>query len=423
MAGWQECEGPIMTIRIDADLLIPGRGDPIQRGTVVLDGAQISFAGATSDLPDGVGGPTVTVPVVMPGLWDCHIHFGTPTPDEFDQPIFPPLAVFASRAVDELGRTLDGGVTSVRELGGVGTDLAGEIEAGRIRSPNLYGAGGIMSPTAGHADTHSIPLDALGAMGDRYEPFFNVADGVPGVTKAVRKNLRRNAKVIKICTSGGVMSEVDHWSHQQFSDAEIIAIVEEAGRAERFVAAHAEGKAGIMAALRCGVQTIEHGDEIDEEVIELMLEKDIILVPTMWITRLLVAMPDQMPDYAYRKIQELAAIQDAGLSMAIDAGVRIAMGTDTFVHGPLYGTNSLEITHMIDVGMSPLGAIEAATATGPETLGPQAPMSGQLREGYDADVIALDFNPLEHTTRWGDPERITHVWKAGVVEKSPGSAG
>ena len=280
-----------MTIRIDAALLIPGRGDPIQNGTVILDGDQIMYSGPTSGAPAHDGGTDATVPVVMPGMWDCHIHFGTETPEELGKSVFQSPVLVGARAVDELGRTLDGGITSVREVGGAGIELVGDIEAGRIRSPHLYGAGGIMSPTAGHADFHSVPLPAMEALGDRYEFFFNVADGVPGVTKAVRKNLRRDAKVIKICTSGGVMSEVDHWSHQQFSDAEIIAIVEEAARAQRFVAAHAEGKAGIMAALRCGVQTIEHGDEIDDEVVELMLEKDIILVPTLWITRQLMSMP------------------------------------------------------------------------------------------------------------------------------------
>jgi imidazolonepropionase-like amidohydrolase len=408
-----------MTVRIDADLLIPRRGSPIEHGTVVIDGDSISYAGPRSDAPDGNPDSATHVPVVLPGLWDCHIHFGTSTAEELAKVQYTSPAVLGSRAVDELDRTLDGGITSVREVGGVGIELVGEIEAGRIRSPHLYGAGGIMSPTAGHADTHAVPLPVIEALGDRHEFSFNVADGVPGVTKAVRRNLRRNAKVIKICTSGGVMSEVDHWSHQQFSDAEITAIVEEAARADRFVAAHAEGKAGIMAALRCGVQTIEHGDEIDEEVVEFMLEKDIILVPTMWITRLLAAMPDEMPDYAYTKILELAAIQDEGLGRAIAAGVRIAMGTDLFVHGPLYGTNSLEIAHLVDVGMTPLAAIEAATATGPETLGPQAPISGQLKDGFDADVIALDFNPIEDVSGWGDPDRVTHVWQDGVPRKTP----
>jgi len=409
-----------MITRIDTDLLIPGRGEPIPDGAVIMDGESIAYAGPQSNIPGDAPDTTIRVPVLLPGLWDCHIHFGTLTPDELASVVTPSPPLLGSRAVDELSRTLDGGVTSVREVGGVGIELTGEIESGRIRSPHMFSAGGIMSPTAGHADTHSIPLPMVEAMADRYRFFFNVADGVPGVLKGVRMNLRRNAKVIKICTSGGVMSEVDHWSHQQFSDEEIIAIVEEAGRAERFVAAHAEGKAGIMAALRCGVQTIEHGDEIDDEVVDLMLEKNIILVPTMWVTRLLMTMPDEMPDYAYRKLSELAEIQEEGLGKAIAAGVRIAMGTDIFVHGPLYGTNSLEIAHLVDAGMTPLGAIEAATATGPETLGPQAPLSGQLKDGYDADIIALDFNPLEDAFLWGDSNRITHVWQSGAAVKQPG---
>ena len=408
-----------MTLRIDADLLIPGRGTPILKGTVIAEGSQITYAGPTSGVSDDAGDATVQVPVVMPGLWDCHIHFGTEVPEEFDTASLPPPTVLASRAVDELGRTLDGGVTSVREVGGVGIELVDEINTGRIRSPHLYGAGGIMSPTAGHADQHSIPMPTLEAIGDRYEFFFNVADGVPGVLKAVRRNLRRDAKVIKICTSGGVMSEVDHWSHQQFSDAEITAIVEEAARADRIVAAHAEGKAGIMAALRCGVKTIEHGDQIDDEVIDLMLEKEIILVPTIWIGRQLMSLSALMPEHVQRKMAELINMGAESVSRAIAAGVQIAMGTDMFIHGPLYGTNSLEIAHMIDLGMDPLAAIEAATANGPATLGPQAPLSGQLREGYDADIIAIDFNPLEDVSGWGDADRVTHVWKSGVCATAP----
>lgn len=408
-----------MITRIDTDLLIPGRGEPTKDGTVIMEGSSISYAGLRSGAPSGTPDRTIHVPVLLPGLWDCHIHFGTQTPNELGSVVMPAPALLGSRAVDELGRTLDGGVTSVREVGGVGIELAGDIESGRIRSPHMHSAGGIMSPTAGHADIHSIPLRAVEATSDQYRFLFNVADGVPGVLKGVRMNLRRNAKVIKICTSGGVMSEVDHWSHQQFSDEEITAIVEEAARADRFVAAHAEGKTGIMAALRCGVQTIEHGDDIDDEVVDLMLEKDIILVPTLWITRQLMSMPDEMPDYAYRKLSELAEIQAEGLEKAIAAGVRIAMGTDIFVHGPLYGTNSLEIAHLVNAGMTPLAAIEAATATGPDTLGPQAPLSGQLRSGYDADAIALDFDPLEHPLLWGDPDRVTNVWKSGTDVKSP----
>jgi imidazolonepropionase-like amidohydrolase len=408
-----------MKLRIDADLLIPGRGEPVHNGTVIAEGSQITYAGPTSGAPPDAGRATAKVPVAMPGLWDCHIHFGTFLPEEFDMLAFAPPPVLGARAVDELGRTLLGGVTSVREVGGVGIDLVSEIKAGRIRAPHLYGAGGIISPTAGHADAHSIPLPALEALGDRLAFWSNLADGVPGVLKAVRKNLRRDAKVIKICTSGGVTSEVDHWGHQQFSDAEIIAIVEEAARADRIVAAHAQGKAGIMAALRCGVRTIEHGVQIDDEVIDLMLEKHIILVPTIWIARTLMALSEAMPEHVQRKIAEVSDMHAQSASKAIAAGVPIAMGTDMLIHGPLYGTNSLEIAHMVELGMDPLTAIESATANGPTTLGPQAPLSGQLREGYDADIIALDFDPIEEPTNWGDPDRVTHVWRSGTEVKTP----
>jgi imidazolonepropionase-like amidohydrolase len=408
-----------MTLRIDADLLIPGRGTPIPHGTVIAEESEIIYAGPSSGAPRDAGEATVNVPIVMPGLWDCHIHFGTFVPEEFNMAAFAPPPVLGARAVNELGRTLDGGVTSVREVGGVGIDLADEISIGRIRSPHLYGAGGILSPTGGHADAHSIPLPTLDALGDRLAFWSNVADGVPGVLKAVRRNLRRDAKVIKICTSGGVTSEVDHWSHQQFSDAEITAIVEEAARADRIVAAHAQGKAGVMAALRCGVKTIEHGVQIDDEVIDLMLEKQIILVPTIWIARTLMALSDSMPEHVQRKIAEVSDMHAESVSRAIAARVPIAMGTDMFIHGPLYGTNSLEIAHMIELGMEPLSAIESATANGPATLGLQAPLSGQLVERYDADIIAIDFNPLEDPACWGDPDRVTHVWKSGVSVKSP----
>ncbi|MGI9641728.1 MAG: amidohydrolase family protein, partial [Acidimicrobiia bacterium] len=373
----------------------------------------------TVELPDGSPAADTVVKTLMPGMWDCHSHYGVPTAAELDGLRFTPTAVYGSRATTDLGRTLDGGVTSVREVGGVGLELEPEIAAGRLRGPNLYGAGGIMSPTAGHADLHALPLDVFETY-QHHSAFSQVADGVPGVLKAVRSNLRRNAKVIKICSSGGVMSEVDHWSHQQFSDDEIRAIVEEAARAERVVAAHAEGKAGIMAAIRCGVHTIEHGDALDEEAIEGMLNAQMMLVPTLWVTKILIQMPEEMPDHAYKKLEELAAMQDAGLAMAIDAGVPIATGTDIFIHGDSYGTNTREITHLVDAGMSPLAAIEAATANGPLTLGPQAPDSGQLKPGFDADVIGLDFDPIAEPHTWGDADRITHVWKAGAAAKAPG---
>jgi imidazolonepropionase-like amidohydrolase len=130
-------------------------------------------------------------------------------------------------------------------------------------------------------------------------------------------------------------------------------------------------------------------------------------------------MEEILPPHAYRKGLIVADAQAEAMRIAVAKGVRIAMGTDIFVSGEMYGRNSLEIRFLQDAGMTALEAMEAATANGPDTLGPQAPLSGQLREGYDADVIAIDFNPLEDNSGWGDPDRVTHVWQYGTSVKAP----
>ncbi len=404
-----------MTVRIEAELLVPGRGKPISEGVVVLEAGTIIYAGEADSAPDTPDADISMVTTVMPGLWECHGHFvGIEKPDLMAM-LTEPVPRLAARAVGDLERTLMGGVTSVREVGGYGLDIQPAIASGRVRGPTVYGAGAVLSTTGGHGDIHSIPLEFMHAV-----PGLGIlADGVPEVLKAVRTNLRKNAKIIKICASGGVMSEVDHPIHQQFSHEELVAIVEEAGRAERYVAAHCHGKPGIMAALRAGVQTIEHGSYLDEEAADLMLEKGAIYVPTRFVVDLLLSMEDVMPRYAYEKIVMVSDHQATAIKLAIAKGVKIAMGTDIFLSGDTYGKNSLEIKLLQDAGMSALEAIEAATANGPDTLGPQAPLSGQLRDGYDADAIAIDFNPLEDNSGWGDPDRVTHIWQAGNNVKAP----
>lgn len=402
-----------MTERIDADLLIPGRGNPVENGSVVMDHGTITYVGPTADSPDA--DKITEVPVVMPGLWECHGHFsGMPQPDLLTQ-LTEPVALRAARAVRDVTATLMGGVTSVREPGGLGIDLQPAIADGSVVGPTIYGAGRMLSTTGGHADVHGVPIEAL----DHIEHFGVMCDGVPEVLKAVRMNLRRNARVIKVCASGGVMSEVDHPIHQQFSHEELRAIVEEASRADRVVAAHCHGLPGIRAALAAGCHTIEHGSYLDEEAADQMVDQGAILVPTRMVIETLLEQADRLPRYAYEKGQMVAEHHEAALKIAIAKGVKIAMGTDLFISGDRYGENSLEIKLLQDAGMTALEAIEAATANGPETIGPQAPPSGQLRKGYDADIIAVDFNPLNDSSGWGDPDRVTHVWKAGVPMKAP----
>jgi imidazolonepropionase-like amidohydrolase len=404
-----------MTTRIEADLLIPGRGDPIERGTVVMDNGTITYAGPTRSAPDTPEADTSYVPVVMPGLWECHAHFVGLAEPNLETYITEPPARMAARAVGDLHRTLMGGVTSAREMGGIGIDIEAAIAAGDVSGPTVYGAGKILSTTGGHADIHSVPLDALHTI----DHLGELCDGVPEVTKAVRIQLRKNARVIKVCASGGVMSEVDHPIHQQYSHEELVAIVEEAARAERYVGAHCHGLPGIMAALRAGVMTIEHGSYLDEEAADIMVEQGAIYVPTRFVIDVLLQAEDTLPRYAYLKGVMVADHQANAMKIAISRGVKIAMGTDIFISGDLYGQNSLEIKLLQDAGMTALEAIEAATANGPDTLGPQAPLSGQLVEGYDADVIAIDFNPLMDNAGWGDPDRVTHVWQFGNPVKAP----
>jgi imidazolonepropionase-like amidohydrolase len=405
-------------MRIEADLLIPGRGTPVPNGTVVVDGATITYAGPRDGAPPDAGDTAVEVAAVLPGLWECHGHFTGLVRGDLEHDATEHAATKAARSTADLRATLDGGVTSVREPGGLGVYLRPAIEEGRIAGPHLYPAGAILSTTGGHADVHGFPLDWV--MSPHASPIGVVCDGVPECLRAVRTQLRKGAAVIKVCASGGVMSEIDHPVHQQFSDEELRAIVEETGRAERAVAAHCHGKPGIMAALRAGVTTIEHGSYLDDEAAEAMVEAGAILVPTRFILEELKDMEAVVPPYAYRKAMMVAEHHDQALKTAIARGVTIAMGTDIFLSGTAQGRNSREIRHLVDAGMSVLEAVEAATANGPLTLGPQAPRSGQLREGYDADVIAVDADPLEDLSVWGEPDRVTHVWKAGVAVKEPG---
>ena len=407
-----------MATRITADTLIPGKGEPIPNGTVILEGDTIAFAGPAAVAPPaGPEDSEFNVPAAMPGIWEAHGHFvGSPIPDLEHMATADPGALVA-RATADAAATLNGGVTSVREAGGLGISLKPVIDEGTIVGPTIYPAGSILSTTGGHADIHGLPLDFVHSLEDRGFKFSQLADGVPECLLAVRKQLRRGAAVIKVCASGGVLSELDHPIHQQFSHEELVAIVEEAGRAERYVAAHCHGDPGIMAALRAGVQTIEHGSYLTEESAKMMVDQGAILVPTRFVVAALLEMEDILPPYVWKKALMIADRHEMALKIAVAEGVKIAMGTDIFISGPMYGTNSLEIKYLIDAGMSPLEAVEAATATGPLTLGPQAPKSGQLVEDYDADVIAFDVNPLDDMSVWGDPDRVTHVWKGGELVK------
>src|SRR5215467_4486761 len=394
-----------MRVRIEANVLVPGRGEPVADGVVVMDGPVISFAGPSSDAPDTSDAVVVTAAAVMPGMWDCHAPLMGATSLDLTRMPLDSVQLRAIRAAADLRAALDAGVTSIREVGGIGVHVARAVDEGTVVGPAIYAAGAILSTTGGHGDMHSYPLSWVHEMDDG-----RLCDGPDDCARATREQLRLNAKLIKVCASGGVLSEVDDPIHQQFTVAELKAIVEVAGMADRVVAAHCHGKPGIMAAIEAGVRTIEHGTYLDEESAAAMRETGAILVPTRTIVED-IRESRAAPPFAQVKLDAIADIHKGALSLARERGVRVAMGTDLALRAGLgaasWGRNGRELGLMGECGFTPLEAIEAATATAPETIGPQAPKSGQLRVGYDADVLTLDVNPLDDLAVFAKAEHIT----------------
>jgi imidazolonepropionase-like amidohydrolase len=413
---------------IQADLLIPGRGDPIHNGALVICEDKIEWVGPHNALPSEYHSVRpIQVPTVMPGLWDCHVHFtGIDVVGGLSSGTIGYLpgtnALTGAVTVDDLRATLMAGYTTVRELGGFGGDVWPAVKMGAIVGPNVYSSIAALSITGGHGDNHDVPLDTVldwGKGGGQ----VGICDGPVECTKMVRRLVRRGARCIKVCSSGGVLSLLDDPEDRQFSDEELKAIVDEASRSRRSVAAHAIGKEGILAAIRAGVKSIEHGMYIDKEVADIMVEKDIIFVPTHHIVETLAADPSHLPLPLQRKVLKLHQKSRDSYRIAIKQGVKIALGTDTLSSDrkkPLsHGNNARELYWAVQMGMTPLQAIEAGTANAPETLGGHAPLSGQLKAGYDADIIAISTNPLDDIEVLNKQQNITHVWKGGKLFKSP----
>lgn len=405
-----------------AELLIPGRGDPIPNGFMAVKAGKIERVGPFNDLPPKHQNITPAhVQVLMPGLWDCHVHYTGM--DVVETSYLPGTNTMVGAViVEDLKRTLMAGYTTVRELGGHGGDLWPLVQKGIILGPNIYSAIAPLSITGGHGDDHRAPLLTILEAMNHGGAAIGICDGVDDCIKTVRKMIRRGARVIKVCSTGGVISLNDDPEDRQFSDAELKAMVEEAACSGRAVAAHAIGKAGIMAALRAGVKSIEHGMYLDKEAAEVMKKQGTIFVGTQHIVRTFEKDPPNLPPSKRHELPPLIELSKSSYRVALQEGVKIAFGTDSessdCASGLAHGNNAKEIAYAVELGMSPLQAIESATANGPETLGALAPLSGQLKAGYDADFIVVNENPLEDIHVLTDPKNITHVWKAGKLLKS-----
>lgn len=417
---------------ITTDLLIPGDGPPTPDAALVLSTKLIVWLGPTASIPaDYTSAPhkRYAVPYLMPGLWDCHVHFGGDSEAEGSDSFLGFIAEHPAAAGARLARgcweAIQRGYTSLRDVAGYGCEVARAIDDGSIVGPNVYSAGACLSQTAGHGDVFSLPagdvLLNLGvaniSAGQFGAGMSVIVDGVDECRRAVRLQIRRGARCIKILASGGVMSRDDNPLYAQFSPEELRCIVEEATRQNRAVAAHVHGKPGILAAVEAGVTTVEHVSFADQECVDLIKEKGTVWIATRTIVDMLLQSGGKgLSRQQWEKAQLCGKNHLAAYKLAIDAGVPIALGTDT----PPGFNMAVELDYAVQAGLSNLDAIKAATANGPLSVGGQAPKTGQLKVGYEADVLGLLQNPVEDVKILQDKTNIGWVWKGGKILKGPG---
>ncbi|KAI5926015.1 amidohydrolase [Camillea tinctor] len=414
---------------IHAGLLIPGDGTPIEDAALVIENKVIAWVGAQSQVPPKyTDSPhrNYAIPYLMPGLWDCHVHFGGEGSDEtFDAMVANHPATAGARLTKGCWEALQRGYTSLRDVAGYGCEIARAIDDGTIVGPNVYSAGACLSQTAGHGDVFALPAGDmylnLGVAAVRPGHFGTsqsmVVDGVEECRRAVRLQIRRGARVIKVFASGGVLSRDDNPLYAQFSPEELECVVQEAARQNRVVAAHVHGKPGILAAVRAGVTTVEHVSFADEECIDLIKEKGTVYVATRTIVDMLLQSGGKgLSRPQWEKAQLCGENHLKAYQLAIKAGVPLALGTDT----PPGFNMAMELDYAVKAGLSSLEAIKAATANGPLSIGGQAPKTGQLKVGYEADVLGLLKNPVEDVKVLQDKQTIGWVWKGGKLFKGPG---
>ncbi len=405
-----------ITAIVGARLLDARSESTLEGDTLVVDeNGRISRVGASpSAVPDDAlvvdaGGKTL-----VPGLIDCHVHLWG---------VHELLHDIVRRSYSESvalmlrsGRGfLESGVTTARDAGGTPAGIKRVFGRREFPGPRLQVSVMPLSITGGHGDAMTpAGVELLGDLPPTELP-VGIADGADNVRHVVRRQIRAGADWIKVIATGGVYSLLDSPDAIQYTVEEMRVMVQEADHAGiHGVMAHAENAPGIKNALRAGIRSIDHGDGLDDEAIDLMLERDVPLVPTFLIIEEMMR-EDRLasgvtPPWAAEKARELIVGLEEAFRHAVDRGVRIAMGTD----GGNGSHLPTELSLMVEHGLSPLGALRAATIEAARLLGLEAEI-GTLEVGKAADLVLLDFDPLAEPAAWREPARIAMVIQAGSV--------
>ncbi len=384
-------------------------GKMLSDQAIVIEGDKIVSVGPTAGAPGDATVINLQNATVLPGLIDAHTHL-TMNPSFGYQTLGISIPRQALIGAHNARLTLEAGFTTVRNVGASGfSDVAlrDAINAGDVPGPRMLVSGPPLSITGGHCDNNLLPFE-YHASSD------GAADGVAAVQHKVRENIKYGADLIKVCATGGVLSKGDDPQASQYTLEEMKAIVADAHRLGRKVAAHAHGAQGILWAAEAGVDSIEHDSYINDAGIAEMKKNGTYLVPTLYLGDWFLENADKIhvPDFLLVKAKAVMPEARKNVAHAFASGVKVAFGTDAAVYP--HGLNAHEFAVMVKLGLTPLQSIQAATINAADLLG-WSDKVGTLEPGRWADIVAVDGDPLQDVTTL---ERVKFVMKGGEVVRN-----
>ncbi|MFA9200310.1 MAG: amidohydrolase family protein [Cypionkella sp.] len=410
-------EAPVTFIHAGRLLATPGEAARGPSTVIVRDGKIAEVRGGHVAPEAGAEVVDLRDKFVLPGLIDMHVHLyssGYPLKERMEGPLTDREDAFVT-AMANARKTLHAGVTTVRDLGsphprGIRA-LRDAIARGEVEGPTVVNAGRMISVTAGHGDANALREEYAHAVRTEADHLCN---GPEECRRATREQIFTGAEVIKFAASGGVGSNIAGGLGAQMTLDEMKAIVDTAHSFGRKVTAHAHGADAIKLALRAGVDSVEHASYIDDETVRLFKQTGAYLVPTNHAFESVIrqSRAGERPPATMAKAEQVALVVKDSHRRAYAAGVKVAMGTDSGV-GP-HGTNGLEFGYMVANGLSPTLAIRAATVDAAELLG-RSDRIGRIAAGMDADIIAVDGDPLADVRSLED---VDFVMKRGKVVKA-----